>query len=300
MNKTYKSILILVTLLILLILYLFNSTYIINCILDYSLLFITKLFPVSFLFIIISSLLLDFGFIKYIERVIHIKSSNIFLFLTSMISGFPSGSIYTKNLLDGKYINIDIANKYIMFSHFPNPLFILGSVNLILDDSYLALSILFSIIISNLIIMLFVSKNNNYSTNYIISNSFSDSLLKSIHNAFDVIITIYGTSLFFYLVSCIICKYINIDGFKYIFISGLFDLTNGVFSTISISNNIIRCLFIILFTCFGSLSIHMQTCSILSDTDIKYIYFIKGRVISLIITYIFFFLFLLIKKDLYF
>ena len=300
MNKTCKSILILVTLIILLFLYLFNSNFIIDCILQYSYLFITKVFPASFLFITISSILLDFGIIKYIEKIIHINSSNIYLFFSSMISGFPSGSIYTKKLLEDGYIDINMANKYIMFSHFPNPLFVLGSVNTIINDSYLSFSILISIIISNFIIMLFVSKKNIISNNYIIDNNFSKSLLNAINNSFNSIITIYGISIFFYLISCIITKYINLYGYSYIFTNGLFDLTSGVFSTSIISSNIIRCLFIILFICFGSISIHIQTSSILSNTKIRYKYFFIGRIISLIITIIIFYMFIVIKKDLYF
>ena len=300
MNKTYKTILILVTLLALLFSYLFNSRYIIDCILDYSLLFITKLFPVSFLLFIFSSLLLDYGLIKYIEKILKINSTNIYLFVVSMLSGFPSGCKYTKDLLDKGYIDVDIANKYIMFSHFPNPLFILGSVNILLDDLYLSSIILLSIIISNFIIMLFVSKNNNYKYLYTISNNFSKSLSLAISNSFNIIICIYGVSLFFYLISCIITRIFVINGYLYIVICGIFDLTKGIFSTSIISNNVIRACFILLFSVFGSLSIHMQVSSILIDSKIKYSNFLKGRIIGLIISFCLFFIFLLIKKDLYF
>ena len=300
MYKTYKTILVLVTLLVLLFSYLLNSRYIIDCFLDYSLLFITKLFPVSFLLFIFSSLILDYGFIIYIERIFKINSTNIYLFIVSMLSGFPSGSKYTKELLNKGYIDIDTANKYIMFSHFPNPLFILGSVNILLDDLYLSLVILLSIVISNFIIMLFVSKKNNYKYSYYISNNFSNSLSIAINNSINVIISIYGISIFFYLISSIITKIFVIDGYLYIVVCGLFDLTKGIFSTVIISNNIVRACFILLFSVFGSLSIHMQVNSILIESKIKYRNFLKGRVISLILSFLIFFLFLLIKKDLYF
>lgn len=300
MNKTYKTILILVTLLVLLFSYLLNSRYIIDCILDYSLLFITKLFPVSFLLFIFSSLLLDYGLIIYIEKILKINSTNIYLFIVSMLSGFPSGSKYTKDLLDKGYITVDIANKYIMFSHFPNPLFILGSVNLLLDDLYLSFTILLSILISNFIIMLVVSKRSNYKYSYSISNNFSNSLSSAINNAFNVIICIYGVSLFFYLISSIITKILVLDSYLYIIVCGIFDLTKGIFSTSIISNNVVRACFILLFSVFGSLSIHMQVSSILIDSKIKYSNFFIGRVIGLIISFCLFFLFIMIKKDLYF
>lgn len=299
MNKTYKTILILVTLL-LLFTYLLNANYIINNILDYSLLFITKIFPVSFLFFILSSMLLDLGIINYIEKLLHIKASNIYLFIVSMISGFPSGSKYTRELLEDNIINLNLANKYIMFSHFPNPLFILGSVNTILNDSYLSMSILLSIIVSNLIIMLLVSNKGIISNKYNSNLDFSGILVKSINNSFNTIIIVYGISLFFYLISCIITKYIYLDGYKYILLCGFFDLTKGVFSTVIISNKIIKSFIILSFISFGGLSIHMQVNSILSGSNIKYLSFLKGRIIGTIISYILLFIFLLIKKDLYF
>ena len=67
MKENYKNRLILVTLILMLIFYLFNSQYILNNIIDYSKLFLTKLFPVSFIFFIISSLLVDFGIISFLD-----------------------------------------------------------------------------------------------------------------------------------------------------------------------------------------------------------------------------------------
>ena len=152
MNKTYKSILILVTLMIIMLMCLFNASFVIQNILEYSKLFITKLFPVSFLFFVLSSLILDYGFINILEKYFHINATNIYLFFVSKLSGFPSGAKYTKDLLEGGFINKDMADKYIMFSHFPNPLFILGSVNMVLDDINMSIKLLLAIIISNFII----------------------------------------------------------------------------------------------------------------------------------------------------
>lgn len=299
MNKTCKTILILVTLIFLLLSYLLNSKYIIECILDYSILFLTKLFPVNFIFFIISSLLLDYGIIEYIRKIFRVNSTKTFLFILSMISGFPSGSKYTNDLLNKGYINTITANKYVMFSHFPNPLFILGSVNSLLNDLYLSYAILFSIIISNFIIMIFSSDKTNNSSNYITSYNSKNYLTIAVNNSFNIIITIYGISLFYYLISCIISKLFAFSGYLYVFICGFFDLTKGVFSTIIVSNIIFKALFILLFISFGSLSIHMQVKSILNEGKIKYSYFLLGRIIGTMLSFIIFMFFILIKKDLY-
>lgn len=293
MKKTYKSILILVILMTLLILYLFNSSIIINAILDYSILFLTKLFPVSFLFFIFSSLLIEYGLIQIIEKYLNINTSSLYVLIISAISGFPSGAKYTKELLDAKLITLDEANKIIMFSHFPNPLFIMGSVFLVLNDKAICIKLLLAVIASNLLIYVFLPKSKNkITTKYTTPSNFSIVLSKVVNKSFNTLLLIYGTSLFFYLIATIITKYIILDTNGFILLNGFFDLTKGVFSTTLINNITLRAIYILLFISFGGLSIHMQVKSIISDTSIQYKYFFIGRVIGTILSLIIFILLL--------
>ncbi len=280
MIKTYKTILLLVTLIICLILYFLNSEYIINNFLEYTKLFYTKLFPVSFIFFIFSSLLIDY---KLLE-IFPINITSYYVFILSFISGFPSGSKYTKELLDKEIITIEEAKSLLLFSHFPNPLFILGSLTTIINKEY-SIKLLLSIILSNFIILLFCKKNKNNIKNNNYPNSFSISLSKAIKSSIKTIIIIYGTSIFFYLISTIITKYILLNSYFYVLISGVFDLTKGVFSASIINSEIIRLFFILLFISFGSISIHMQVKSILNNS-ILYKQFIKGRIIGTILSFI--------------
>lgn len=295
MKKTYKSILILVTLITLLILYLINSNIIVNAIIDYSILFLTKLFPVSLLFFIFSTLLIDYGLIELIQYYLKINTSSLYVLLISAISGFPSGAKYTKELLEKNLIDENTANKIIMFSHFPNPLFILGSVYLVLKDKEICLKLLLAIIISNIIIYIF-SKDNKSTKNNIkklkVPSNFSNVLSKAVTNAFNTLLLIYGTSLFFYLVATIITKYITLNTNSFIILNGFFDLTKGVFSTTLLNNLTLRAIYILIFISFGGLSIHMQVKSIITDTSIKYKYFFIGRIIGTILALIIFILIL--------
>jgi len=260
MKKTYKTILILVSIILLIIIYLINSTYIIKCFLDYN-------------------KLLD---------IIPININNIYIYLLSLISGFPSGAKYTKELLDNNYISKEEASSLILFSHFPNPLFIIGSINTILNKN-ICLKLLISILLSNFIILIFTKKYNKKHTNIINNNSFSMILKNAIYKSTKTIILIYGTSIFFYLISSIITKYISFNPYLYILVSGIFDLTKGVFSTTIINNIFIKSILILIFISFGSISIHMQVKSILEDT-LLYKSFIKGRIIGTIISIIIFIL----------
>lgn len=295
MKKTYKSILILVTLITLLILYLINSNVIVNAIIDYSILFLTKLFPVSLLFFIFSTLLIDYGLIELIQYYLKINTSSLYVLLISAISGFPSGAKYTKELLEKNLIDENTANKIIMFSHFPNPLFILGSVYLVLKDKEICLKLLLAIIISNIIIYIF-SKDKKPTKNNIkklkVPSNFSNVLSNAVTNAFNTLLLIYGTSLFFYLVATIITKYITLNTNSFIILNGFFDLTKGVFSTTLLNNLTLRAIYILIFISFGGLSIHMQVKSIITDTSIKYKYFFIGRIIGTILSLIIFILIL--------
>lgn len=284
MKKNTKSILLLVTLLLYLLLCLINSNLVINNILDYSTLFLKRLFPVSFIFFILSKLLIDYGLLDIIYKYLHINSSKLYIFIISMISGFPSGAKYTKDLLESNYINNKEANQIIKYSHFPNPLFILGSVNLLLNNQLLSFKILLAIIISNFILFLTNYHSNNYFPSNSNSYSFSINLSTAIINSFNTMLNIYGTSLFFYLVSSLVIKYFSFNNYLYILISGLFDLTKGVFSTIVINSTITRAYFILIFISFGSLSIHMQVNSLITNTSIKYSNFFLGRVIGTILS----------------
>ena len=281
MKKTYKNILTIVILIVLLILYFFNSEYIVYNLLDYTKLFYTKLFPVSFIFFIFSSLLIDY---KLLE-ILPINITNIYVFLLSMISGFPSGSKYTKELLNKNIIDYNEAKDLLLFSHFPNPLFVLSSINSVINDKNICIKLLISIILSNFIILLFTKKKKKTIVTNSFPSSFSTSLTKAIISSIKTILLIYGMSIFFYLISIIITKYISFNSYFYILLCGIFDLTNGVFSTSIINNTLVRIIFILLFISFGSISIHMQVKSILNDS-ILYKSFVKGRIISTIISFI--------------
>lgn len=289
MKKTYRSILILVTLIALLILYFINANMIVLAILDYSKLFLTKLFPVSFIFFVFSSLLIDYGIIEFMQHYLKINTSSLYVLIISMISGFPSGAKYTKELLEGDYINLEEANTILMYSHFPNPLFILGSVAFVLKDKEICFKLLIAIILSNLIIYFFSKKSNSsIPKSFQGTDSFSKVLGKAINNAFSTLLLIYGTSLFFYLVATIITKYFVFGNYSFVLINGFFDLTKGVFSTTLIQDISLRSFFILFFISFGGLSIHMQVKSILADTSIRYQYFLLGRVIGTVLAFILF------------
>jgi len=285
MKENYKRVLVLCFIFFMLVIFVLNSNYLIWQVLDYTELFITKLFPAAFIFFILSSLLIDYGFVEFISKIFHINGAIFYVILMSMISGFPSGSKYIRELLDKKIISLNTANYLISFTHFPNPLFVLGTVNYIVRDDILCIYILISLILANIIIgiitrpkekSIFYNQENDY-------HSFSYYLSGAVNSSLRVVLLIYGTSLFFFLISAFILKYINLSFYGNILISGLFDLTKGVFSSNAVPSDILKCIFIITFISFGGISIHMQVKSIIESSGISYRNFLVGRFFQLII-----------------
>lgn len=285
MKKNYQRLFIIIFLSILLILYTINSPIIINSILSYTKLFITKLFPTNFIFFVISTILIEQGLIELLNTKFKLNSSIFYVTIMSILSGIPSGAKYTKDLLNKKVISNKTANYLITYTHFPNPMFILSAATS-LTNNEIAIKILITLILSNLLIAISLKPKGKeiYSISDSSPKDFASSLSKAIIDAIKVIIIIYGTSVFFYLITIIINKYLTLNTLNYIIVNGIFDLTKGIFSTSLINNELTKSILIILFSAFGSLSIHIQIKSIISNTSIKYKNFLFGRIIQIMIS----------------
>ena len=286
MKKIKISDIILLILTCLTILYLLNSVLITKQILVYTKLFLEKLFPASFIFFTLSFLLIEYNAVELLTKILNKSGASIYVTIMSMISGFPSGSIYTAKLLQQKQITENTANYLIKFTHFPNPIFILGPVSLLFSKKIYTYKILISIVLANLIIALFTKPKQTEEIKLIHKNkqNFPQILTKAILSSLKTIILIYGTSIFLYLIITIINHYLKMPLIIYILLNGIFDLTNGVFLTSLISIENIKGIIIIFFFAVGGISVHMQSKSIIADTKIKYKNFLIGRLLQVILS----------------
>lgn len=290
MKKSYNTNLILVFLISILTLYLVNSKLITTSIIEYTNLYLTKLFPSSFIIFILINLILNYNPIHKMSKIIK-KPSPIYVLIISMISGFPGGPKNISLLYKNNLLTKTTSNLLLKSTHYPNPLFVLGPISILLKSKSLASKILSSLILSNLFI--YIKNYNKYEYSSLPKQqekSFSSSLAESIISSAKLQILIYGTNLFFYLFSVLITKSINFSITNYVLINGLFDLTKGIFSTALINNQLLKCILIICFISLGSISIHIQIKSILSDANLSYKSFLQGRIITTILSLIFFLL----------
>ena len=303
MKKKYQE---LFAVLIILFLYLgifINPSLIIESGISSINIFKTKLFPSIFPFFVLASLLLELGIATKIsnklnpifKRLFHVEGNSSFIILVSIISGFPSGSKYVVESYKSKTIDKTTANYLLTFTHFANPLFILGTCGLILNSLSLAYKILIIQIISNLILGIILrpkeiissKKINNYQ-----NKSFLEALPKAINDAIKLLLFMLGSITFFMFFSKLLTSFLSLNPFFETIITGILDMTSGISLVPSINTtNYIRGLIVLTFITFGSFSVHLQVLNNIKEEDLEYKYFFFGRIIETSIALLLYILF---------
>ena len=301
--KKYSNFLIVIITLFFLIEIFTNKNLIFNTI-SFSLdIWVNNLIPSLFPMFILSDILITYNFVKYIPKwfinifsyLFNIKKECTLVFFLSMLSGFPTNAKNIRKLYDMNIINGREASHMLMFTHFSNPLFILGTLSIFfLNNKKLGIIILLSHYLSNFIIGVIVRKLNNISNNTVNEKEkklyFGPIFVNAIKSSIDTLLLILGTLTCFLIISSIIINRFDLNSYNSLLIKSILEITMGLkeLSLFSFSN----LTKVILSSCilsFGGLSVHMQVISQLIDTDISYKYFFIGRIfqvfISLILSY---------------
>ena len=301
--KKYSNFLIVIITLFFLIEIFTNKNLIFNTI-SFSLdIWVNNLIPSLFPMFILSDILITYNFVKYIPKwfinifsyLFNIKKECTLVFFLSMLSGFPTNAKNIRKLYDMNIINGREASHMLMFTHFSNPLFILGTLSIFfLNNKNLGIIILLSHYLSNFIIGVIVRKLNNISNNTINQKEkklyFGPIFVNAIKSSIDTLLLILGTLTCFLIISSIIINRFDLNSYNSLLIKSILEITMGL-KELSLFNfsNLTK---VILSSCilsFGGLSVHMQVISQLIDTDISYKSFFIGRIlqvfISLILSY---------------
>ncbi len=275
-----------------------HSNIIINTIYESSKIWFYNIVPTILPIYIIVDLLINYNAIFYLskvfgsimEKLFKLKPETSFVFLLSIISGFPSNSKYLKNMLDDKIINPNEANKLLLFTHFSNPLFIIESIGVsFLNNKQVGIIILVVHYLTNIIIGLF---NRNYYVN--LSNdvkikekkkdSFVNTLSNSIFNTVKILFLLYGIITFFMIVTSLIKANLPFNNIINSLLCGLLEMTQGIYFVSSLTIPlIIKSTIITFFISFGGLSIHMQVFSILGGYKLSYKDYFLARLMHAVI-----------------
>lgn len=296
---------------------LFSSSNILNSVKFSISIWSNNIFPSLFPFFVLSELLINYGFIELVSellkpimiKIFKTDSKNSFIFVMSILSGFPSNAKYTRELYLKKLIDKHQASKILTFTHFSNPLFILGTLSLtFLNNKEVGLLILIIHYSTNIIIGIIF--RNYYPTNEIINKpsikkAFSNMHLyriknrknfglivtNAITNTINTLLLILGVVTMFLVLTTIIDSKINLNNYNQSILNGFIEMTQGLkyISILSIPLKF-KAILSTMILSFGGLSIHMQIIGILSDTDIDYLPFLTARLLHSSISSILIFL----------
>ena len=245
-----------------------------------------SLLPTMFFSILLSNLIIENGLYlpkiiyKLINRIFNLNKEEINVLFLSMISGYPN------NITMLKESNNENIN-YI--TNFVNPLFLIGTVGTIyLNNKPFSFLILICHYISNFILMfLLKSKNtkNNYKTIKNNNNIYSNSIQITI-KALSIIIS---NLLFISLLVTLLKLVLPFSKETNSIILGLLEFSKGIYEVSNTNFSLfIKGLIILIIITFGSISIHFQMISI--NPKIKYINFLKYRIINVLISIIVYFI----------
>ena len=278
-----------------------------------------NIFPSLFPFFLLSELFIQYGFVEFLgellkpimNRIFRISNHTAFIFVMSIISGFPSNAKYTKALLDEHKINEKEATKILTFTHFSNPLFILGTVSItFLGNREIGFLILFCHYITNFILgLLFrnyypspknechisIKKAINHMTLVRMrkKESFPMILSNALNHTIQTLLFILGVTTTFLIVTTLVNQHIVLPSFYQSILNGFFEMTQGLkyVSLLNIPLKIKGILTVMILS-FGGLSVHMQLIGILSKSRIKYFPYLTARILhATIASILFFFLF---------
>lgn len=279
-----------------------------------------NIFPTLFPFFVASNLLIKYGFVELVgeflkplmNKVFKINGESSFVLILSMLSGFPSSAKYTKELYDNGLINDKEASKLLTFTHFPNPLFVIGTVAVtFMNNRLVGYLILLSIYISNIIIGLifrnyYVSKNedskislkraiNNMKDRYKKNKNFGIILTNTLIESINLLLLILGTISLFLIINKIITNMFNINDFNRALLSGILEMTGGLkyFSLLNIPLSI-KATFSAMILAFGGFSVHTQVYSIIAETKIKYTPYLFARIIHVVLSGVLMYLFMML------
>ena len=265
--------------------------------------FKTRLFPSIFPFFVLASLLLNLGLADkiskkidfLIKRIFHIEGISSFIVVISIISGFPSGSKYISDCYKKGLISKKTANYLLTFTHFGNPLFILGTCGIVLNNITIAYKILIINIVTNITLGIILRPKEVISSNYTLKNeklSFMEALPNAINDAIKLLLFMLGSITFFMFFSKLITSTLHLNNFYSVITTGILDLTSGIsmVNTLNISNYL-QGLIVLSFITFGSLSVHLQVINNIKEQDLSYKYFFMGRIIETFLALVIYLLF---------
>lgn len=278
--------------------------------------------PSLFMFFILTKLLMQmngsfkmFGFLdKPFKKMYGVNKYGGYVFLMSILSGYPIGAKLTSEFYEQGLISQSEARRMLSFTSTSGPMFVVGSVAIKMFNNVKLGIVVFNCHILSSLINGFLYRKTEVSDTTITPLPTDKTATKQTLNdiMLNSIISLLMVGGYIALCFCLlegllhnqIGSAINSfltqtfgNDFLTPIISGIVEVTNGCVSLSSIGGNLrVVCVILTCLISFGGLSIHLQSQMFASKCGIKYSYFLKTKttqtlislVLSLIACFIFF------------
>lgn len=296
MTYKLKNILTFAFFFILICLIITNTKVVSNSVISSANIFFYKLFPSLFPFFILSEFLINYNFAycinlvasKFFTFLFKINPNASYIVILSLFNGLPSNAKFISDAYSNGVINEEEATKLLAFTFFPNPLFVINTIGIIMFNSFLiGIKILISIYLSNFILGFII--RNKYISNYynkIIKRSklsFSETLKNSLMNAFSSSMIILGSIVVFTTLYNLFLPLMPFNSLVNSIILSVVEMTSGInmLSILNISDSL-KIILIGSSLCFTGLCVLSQAKSMLDfKIDTKFVF--KCRIITMVI-----------------
>ncbi len=254
-----------------------------------------------------------------IRRVFNLPGCAATVILMGFSSGFPIGALMTKRLYEEGSLELDEAEHLMSFTNNSSPLFILGAVGVgMMSSPELGYLLAGSVYSSNIMVGLLgkrrrrvskhkremINNRNSYATNMNTNNAtnWGQILGDAIKNSINNILAVAGFVIFFSvltrmltilgvlpIIASIIHNCFKFLGLTYQLahsvVMGAFEITIGIkTATLCESSSLlIQLLMITAILSFSGLSIISQIMSIVSATPIRISYYVKQRLLHMLL-----------------
>ncbi|MBP3631335.1 MAG: hypothetical protein J6J23_07665, partial [Clostridia bacterium] len=302
-----------ILLLIAIILLIINPTKYIDSILCGTNLFYNSVMPSLLPFFFVSKIIFGLGtldkminlFRKPICKIFNVPSVTSYVFIMSILCGYPVGAKIIGELEKSDIINKVDAKKMIALCSTSGPIFVIGSVGGALFHSVkLGVAIFFCHIFGCIIAGFILSRKfpkMNLDADKFKTKKCENLLTQSTNSTIISILTVaIYVSIFYMFIDMAydlkilgflstglekLFNLLNVDAsFAKGIASGVIEMTRGLSEIATSSNNQLKLIFSTCLISFGGLSIFIQTLTFLNDTKVKALYLLKIKCLQTIIS----------------
>lgn len=291
MKKLKSSIIIFMLLLFIILILCYNKTVLETVTFSFNI-WIKNVFPSLFPMFVVTKLLINYNFVNILSsllspimKLFKTNKNCSFILAASMISGFPSSAYFANELIEDGTITEDDASKILLYSHFSNPMFIIGTISTLLNYNcgliILIIHYLTNIIIAFIFRNYHISKANHKREILKESKSFSIALTEAIVTSINTLLMILGTITMTLILTNLICAIIPVNK---VWIASILEMTQGI-KYLSLTNLSLKLkiTFSTMIISFGGISVFLQIKGVLNKHLIDTKTFILARILHALI-----------------